>query len=169
MTKNTKQTAVFTILSTQLVRWFIKKVWPWIVKNIWPQIQDKLFEIFDKMIDHLFERLLASFAAQKKSQEDAARHKAESAEKKAQSTEDKNEAEKYRAIAAIWREVAESFRQENEALRDKLNSIAQTSASEFRENLSLLKLDDIVKEGDDGTIMVDGAQTTLQLPMPRSQ
>jgi len=38
-----------TLIYKQIVKWFVKVVWPWIVKNIWPILQEKIIEMFIKV------------------------------------------------------------------------------------------------------------------------
>ena len=162
-----KQKSVFATLYQQLLRWFVKQGWPWIVENVWPAIQKMIIETFVLVVENLKNTIFEWFSEQKRNQEEAARRKAEEATRKAEAAQDKAEAEKNRAIAEVWREVAEGFRRENELLRERLDSLVVKSTSEFGQDLHSLKIDDIIEEGKDHTIILKGTQTVLELPAPK--
>ncbi len=156
-------------LYKRLVKWFIRKFWPWFVENIWPEIQKLVTEVFVTVAASVKDSILQWLEGRRKGQEESAKQKAEAAAQKAEMSQDQAEAERYRAIAQVWREVAEEFRCENESMKAKLEEIIKQSASEFRQELNSLKIDDIVQEGENNTLKLKGSTVILQLPEPQDK
>jgi hypothetical protein len=160
------QSKVFSLIYKQLVKWFVKRIWPWIVKNIWPEIQKQLIAIFVKVASILKDTIFEWVDNRKNTREQAAQRKAAEAEQMAQGAQSEAEAEKYKAIAQVWREVAEQFRQENELLKAKLDDAVKKSASDFRNEMEAMEIEDIIEEGEDDSLKLKGSGTVLQLPEP---
>jgi len=160
------QSKVFSLIYRQLVKWFAKRIWPWIVKNIWPELQKLLIEVFVKVVSALKESIFEWADNRKNNREQAAQKKAAEAEQMAQAAQSEAEAEKYRATAQVWREVAEQFRQENELLKAKLDDAAKKSASDFRNEMNSMEIEDLIEEGEDDSLKLKGSGTVLQLPEP---
>ena len=156
----------FSAVYKQLVKWFVKVVWPWFVKNIWPEIEDRLVEVFVRIANRMKDKLLEWIEQRNSAQEEKAKSKAEEASRMAESATSAAEAEKYRAIAQAWREIAEEFRRENEILKGKLDGTVKQSASEFREELKSVEMEGFIKEGKDGLLEIQGSGKNLQLPAP---
>ena len=153
-----------TLIYKQLMKWFVKVVWPWIVKNIWPILEEKINEIFI-MVAAAFERRLNEWLeSRNRAKADTAQKKAEEAEARSNSASNDAEAEKQRAVAEVWRQVAEQFRQENEVLKVELDEVTRKSASDFRSALDNLDVENLIEEGEDASLRLQGSQTALMLP-----
>ena len=160
-----KVNAITTIYK-QLIKWFVKVVWPWIVNNIWPELEKKIKEIFIIVAAASTRRLYDWLESRNKAKANTAQKKAEEAEEKSNSASSDAEAEKQRAVAEVWRQVAEQFRQENEVLKVELDEITRKSASDFRSELDSLDLENLIEEGEDESLRLKGSQTALRLPSP---
>jgi hypothetical protein len=148
----------------KLVRWFVKVVWPWFVENIWPILEEKIIEIFITVAITSQGRLVEWFEERNRAKADIAQKKAEEAMAMSNSAVTDAEAEKQRAVAEVWRQVAEQFRQENEALRIELDEVSRKSAADFRSALDNLEVENLIEEGEDALLRLQGSQTTLRLP-----
>ena len=158
-----------TLIYKQLIKWFVKVVWPWIVINIWPLVEEKINEIFKEVAAAIERRLNEWFESRNRAKADTAQKKAEEAEARSNSASSDAEAEKQRAVAEVWRQVAEQFRQENEALKVELDVVISKSASDFRSALDNLDVKNLIEEGEDASLRLQGSQTTLRLPSPTSE
>ena len=153
----------------QLVKWFVKVMWPWIVANIWPDLEQKIVEIFNKVATTFLERLDEWLKSRNRANAENAQKKAEEAESRSRSASSDAEAEKQRAVAEVWRQVAEQFRQENEALKVELDEVTRKSASDFRSALDNLDVENLIEEGEDASLRLQGSRTALMLPSPTSK
>lgn len=158
-----------TLIYKQLVKWFVKVVWPWIVKNIWPVLEEKIIEIFMKEAATFQGRLDEWLKSRNQAKADTAQKKAEEADARSNSASSDAEAEKHRAVAEVWRQVAEQFRQENEALKVELDKVLSKSASDFRSALDNLDIENLIEEGENASLQLQGSQTALMLPTPTSK
>ncbi len=160
------KTKTNTLIYEQLMKWFVKVVWPWIVKSIWPLLEEKINEIFIKVADAFFRRLNEWLESRNSAKADTAQKKAEEAEGRSNSASSDAEAEKQRAVAEVWRQVAEQFRQENEVLKVEIDKVTIKSALEFRSALDSLDVENLIEEGEDASLRLQGSQTVLRLPSP---
>lgn len=158
------KTKASTSIYKQLVKWFVKVVWPWVVKNIWPILQQKIIQIFIKVASNLEEILDEWLENRNRAKADAAQRKAEEAEAKSKSASSDVEAEKQRAVAEVWRQIAEQFRQENEVLKVELDKVTKKSASDFKSALDNMDIENLIEEGEDASFRLKGSQTVLRLP-----
>jgi hypothetical protein len=159
----------YTLIYKQLVKWFVKFVWPWIVENIWPSLEEKINELFTKVAADFERRLIEWLEGRNRAKADTAQKKAEEAAARSNSASNDAEAEKQRAVAEVWRQVAEQFRQENEVLKVELNEVTIKSASNFRNALDSLDVENLIEEGEDSSLRLQGSQTVLRLPSPTSK
>ncbi len=158
-----------TLIYKKLVKWFVKVVWPWFVKNIWPVLQEKIIEIFIKVATTFEGSLEEWLETRNRAKADIAQKKAEEAKARSNSASSDAEAEKERAIAEVWRQVAEQFRQENAALKNEFDEVARKSAADFRSALDSLEVENLIEEGEDALLRLQGSQTVLRLPSPTSK
>ncbi len=156
----------YTLIYKQLVKWFVMFVWPWIVNNIWPLLKEKINELFMKVAADFERRLIEWLESRNRAKADTAQKKAEEAAARSNSASNDAEAEKQRAVAEVWRQVAEQFRQENEVLKVELNEVTIKSASDFRNALDSLDVENLIEEGEDASLRLQGSQTVLRLPSP---
>ncbi len=154
------------LIYKQLTKWFTKAVWPWIVKIIWPLLEEKINEIFIKVAAAFERRLIEWLESRNRAKADTAQKKAEEAEGRSNSASSDAEAEKQRTVAEVWRQVAEQFRQENEVLKVELDEVTRKSASDFRSALDSLDVENLIEEGKDASLRLQGSQTVLRLPPP---
>jgi len=159
----------YTLIYKQLVKWFVMFVWPWIVNNIWPLLEEKINELFMKVAADFERRLIEWLESRNRAKADTAQKKAEEAAARSNSASNDAEAEKQRAVAEVWRQVAEQFRQENEVLKVELNEVTIKSASDFRSALDSLDVENLIEEGEDSSLRLQGSQTVLRLPSPTSK
>lgn len=157
------------LIYKKLVKWFVKVVWPWIVENIWPVLEEKIVEIFIKVATIFQGRLEEWFENRNRAKADIAQKKAEEAKAKSNSASSDAEAEKQRAVAEVWRQVAEQFQQENAALKIELDEVARKSAADFRSALDSLEVENLIEEGEDELLRLQGSKTALRLPSPTSK
>jgi hypothetical protein len=158
-----------TLIYKKLVKWFVKVVWPWIVENIWPVLQEKIIEIFIKVATAFEGRLEEWLENRNRTKADIAQKKAEEAKAMSNSASSDAEAEKQRAIAEVWRQVAEQLRQENATLKIEFDEVTRKSAADFRSALESLEVENLIEEGEDTLLRLQGSQTALRLPSPTSQ
>lgn len=152
------------LIYKKLVKWFVKVVWPWIVENVWPLLEEKIIEIFIKVATSFQGRLEEWFENSNRAKADIAQKKAEEAKAKSNSASSDAEAEKQRVIAEVWRQVAEQFRQENAGLKIELDEVTRKSAADFRNALGGLEVENLIEEGEDALLRLQGSQTVLRLP-----
>jgi phage-related tail protein len=157
---------VFSLLYKQLVKWFLRTVWPWFIENIWPEIQKHILDIFGHAARSAKDAACEWINKRKRAQEEGAQRKAAEAEQRAKDAHSESEADKHRAVAQVWREVAEQLRQENEDLKAKLDEILKQSMSDVSNEITAMELKDIIEEGDDSSLKLKGSETVLRLPEP---
>lgn len=142
---------------------------PWVVKNIWPILQQEIIGIFKKVVSNFEESLDEWLVNRSRAKADAAQKKAEEAEVKSKSASSDAEAERQRALAEVWRQIAEQFRQENEVLKVELDKVTKKSVSDFRHALDNIDIENLIEEGEDASLRLQGSQTVLKLPSPTSK
>lgn len=157
---------VFSLIYNQLVKWFVKTVWPWIVENVWPEIQRHIVDIVERAIRRARDAMYEWMEKRNSAQEKSFQTKASEAEEMARNADTDADAKEHRAIAQVWRKVAEGFRQENEALKAKLDDALKKSASDFKDEMRSMNIKDIIEEGDDACLKLRGAGTLPGLPAP---
>ncbi len=153
-----------TSIYKQLVKWFVKVVWPWIEKNIWPILQHMIIEIFTMVASNFEERLGEWLENRNRAKADIAQNNAEEAEAKSKSASSNAEAEKQQALAEVWHQIAEQFRQENEVLKVEFDKVTKKSVLDFRTALDNIDIENLIEEGEDASLRLQGSQTVLRLP-----
>lgn len=132
-------------------------------------MEEKINELFMKVAADFERRLIEWLESRNRAKADTAQKKSEEAAARSNSASNDAEAEKQRAVAEVWRQVAEQFRQENEVLKVELNKVTIKSASDFRNALDSLDVENLIEEGEDSSLRLQGSQTILRLPSPTSK
>ncbi|MDF2545823.1 MAG: hypothetical protein K0R93_721 [Anaerosolibacter sp.] len=119
----------------QIIKWFVKKVWP--------LIQKLLIEFIVSVVKWIFDKIREILITRSERWTQNAEEKARSAEESANRTTDEQEREKYKREAEIWRKVADDYRCENENLKSEISDFKEFAKSTIKEKVNDLKVDDV--------------------------